>query len=367
MRFAWLTLFLAVTACSKGVETSAAADGGPTPAPGETATPYPTATPGPGVSDPAQPGPWLAGVRTLELSDPSRSRTIPVDVWYPVETGGQANTYVLDSPLGELASIDSPARRDAPPASGGPWPVVVFSHGFGGIRFQSFFLTEWLATHGYVVIAPDHPGNTLADTFLLGNDEAVAQSAIDRPLDVVFSADALLAGLEGLALDVDPAHMAVSGHSFGGWTALEVARTDPRFGVVFPLAPGFKAGATPDFVATLDRPLAIFGGSLDDTCEFATDQQAPYDLAQTPKHLVKVLGAGHLDFSNLCDVPLAVLFVNDGCNAENVEPAIVQDRTKVIAAAFLGRYLQGNEGYEPYLQQAWVEGLGNNEYSRSAP
>jgi predicted dienelactone hydrolase len=79
-----------------------------------------------------------------------------------------------------------PLLAGATPAPGS-WPVIVFSHGFGGIRFQSYFLTERLATHGFIVIAPDHPGNTLVDFAQLGDDAAQAQSAIDRPLDILFS------------------------------------------------------------------------------------------------------------------------------------------------------------------------------------
>ena len=43
----------------------------------------------------------------------------------------------------------------------GPYPLIVFSHGNGGLGVQSFFLTEYLASHGYVVVCPDHTGNSL--------------------------------------------------------------------------------------------------------------------------------------------------------------------------------------------------------------
>src|SRR5690349_19494483 len=151
------------------------------------------------VYDPGQPGPYAVGVHTVELTDPSRNRTFSVEVWYPVDPAhvdGDDNTYSL---LGGLVALPSPARRDATPAPGGPWPLVVFSHGYGGIRFQSFFLTEQLASHGFVVAAPDHPGNTLLDFGSLGDDAATAQSAMDRPVDVAFTADRAIAGELGVA------------------------------------------------------------------------------------------------------------------------------------------------------------------------
>jgi predicted dienelactone hydrolase len=317
------------------------------------------------VHDPAQPGPWLAGVRTVTLTDPARNRMLSVDVWYPVDPAnpdGEDNTYSL---LGGLIALDSPARRDATPAAGGPWPVVMFSHGYGGVRFQSFFLTEQLASHGFVVVSPDHPGNTLLDFAQLGDDEATAQSAIDRPLDVILAAERAIAGTLGVAVTVDPERIAVSGHSFGGWTALEVARRDERFRVVIPLAPGFRAGATPDFVADLARPIAVFGGTFDETCPFESDQHLPYDLAQPPKALIGITAAGHLDFSDLCAVPIATAFVDDGCDPANIEPAAVHARVKTIATAFLHRYLDGETGYEMYLEPAWVGALGLLTYWRA--
>lgn len=317
------------------------------------------------VYDPGQPGPWKVGVHTVELTDAARNRTFSVEVWYPVDpatTDGEDNTYSL---LGGLVSLPSPARRDSSPASGGPWPLVVFSHGYGGIRFQSFFWTEQLASHGFVVAAPDHPGNTLLDFGSLGDDAATAQSAMDRPIDVAFTADRAIAGELGVAVAIDPARLAVSGHSFGAWTALEVARREPRFGVVIPFAPGFRAGSTPDFVAELDRPIALFGGTLDETCPFESDQHVPYDLAQPPKLLAGVVGAGHLDFSDLCSVPIATIFVDDGCDPANIDPAVVHARVSLIATAFAHRYINGELGYEPYLDPAAITALGDVSYWRA--
>ena len=56
------------------------------------------------------------------------------------------------------------AYLDAEPALGGPWPIILFSHGNQGIKEQSFFLTEHLASHGYLVVAPDHQYNTAIAT-----------------------------------------------------------------------------------------------------------------------------------------------------------------------------------------------------------
>ncbi|MBI1945467.1 MAG: alpha/beta hydrolase [Deltaproteobacteria bacterium] len=320
-------------------------------------------------ADLSTPGPYGVGVRTVEVMDVSRDRQFAVDVWYPIEPGtadGEANEYQVDLPLiGTVSRIASPARRDATPAALGPRPLVVFSHGYGGVRFQSVFLTEHLASWGVVVAAPDHPGNTLSDVALLGNEDAAAQSAQDRPLDVAVVLDRMVADGLGTGLTVDAARIATSGHSFGGWTSLEVARRDARVRAILPLAPGFKAGATPDFVATLGRPVLFVGGTLDDTCEFDTDQQLPYGLAQTPKHLLGVVGAGHLDFSNLCDVAIARAFVDDGCNPDNIEPAVVHQRVRAVGTAFVLRYLLDDLRAEERLAESVVSALGDVTYQRA--
>jgi predicted dienelactone hydrolase len=47
------------------------------------------------------------------------------------------------------------------------------------VRFQSYFLCEHLASHGFVVVAPDHIGNTTIDLVFPGTPF----EAKDRPLD----------------------------------------------------------------------------------------------------------------------------------------------------------------------------------------
>jgi predicted dienelactone hydrolase len=310
------------------------------------------------------------GVCTQTLHDPSRNRSFDVEYWYPVDLanpGGAPNEYSIDGPLGAVTGkFPTSALRDAN-AAAGAHPTVLFSHGFGGIRFQSYFLTERLASHGFIVVAPDHPGNRLQDVAALGDEAAAAQSAIDRPLDVVFALDQLLYGNSCAKLTVDSSGIGATGHSFGGWTALTVAHQDPRFAAVFPMAPGFKQGATPEFVAEIDRPLMLFGGSEDGTTPFESDQLVPYELAQPPKYLVEIEGAGHLDFSNLCEVPIAQLFIDDGCDPQKVDPKLVQAVANTLAVAFAQRHLAHDESFSQYLDGAHVLSLGGLEYWREAP
>lgn len=307
-------------------------------------------------ADPSTFGPHPVGVVTVELTDAARDRTLPVEIWYPADLDAGAGTpNVYD--LGSIGEIPTAAMRDAAPEAG-DLPLVLFSHGFAGIRFQSFFMTEHLASHGYVVAAPDHVGNTITDLGSLGDEEAIARSAIDRPLDLLFVLDRLLAGETGVDVSIDPARIATSGHSFGGWTSLETARQDDRIGAVFSLAPGFREGSTPADVAGIGRPIALFGGSEDGTTPFDTDQQPAYEAAAPPKLLVEVMGAGHLDFSDLCEIPEMAAIVDDGCDPALIDPALVRSIVAAVSVPWLGRFLMGDGRWEPWLDDASLSGLG---------
>ncbi len=169
-------------------------------------------------TEPSEPGPFGVGARTLIWFD-AREKLLTAEVWYPaqVEPGSEGDDYGLVSRTGI-------AHRDADgDLRGAPWPLIAFSHGFGGVRYQSTFLTEHLASHGFVVVAVDHPRNTLFDL----DEEAGAQVASERPADVSASVDRVYElaseGWFGLGGLVDPeAGYGMLGHSFGGWTAVTV-------------------------------------------------------------------------------------------------------------------------------------------------
>jgi len=104
----------------------------------------------------------------MDWSDAGRSgRPLPTEVWYPaseefrgkdVAEGTRDNYELVPGlpPGWQEAVRDAEARK-------GPFPLVVFSHGFGGHRRQSTFLCTHLASHGYVVAAVDHTGNTIVE------------------------------------------------------------------------------------------------------------------------------------------------------------------------------------------------------------
>ena len=89
-------------------------------------------------------GPHPVGVRSADLVDDGRGRRLTVEVWYPAAAQYQrrdvdpetCDRYEL---LAGFPLVTQEAVRDAAPA-GGAFPLVVFSHGYGGHRRQSTFL-----------------------------------------------------------------------------------------------------------------------------------------------------------------------------------------------------------------------------------
>jgi predicted dienelactone hydrolase len=221
--------------------------------------------------DPFARGGFPAGVRSLTITDAARQRALPVELWYPADDAARGrdldaatrDTYEL---IPGLPSPWQEAVRDAAPAAG-RYPLVLFSHGFGGHRRQSTFFCTHLASHGYVVASVDHVGNTIFDMLQLMLQQARGETIEDtpeqlaafiamRPADTVAMLDAMLAGADReIAPLIDQARIGITGHSFGGWTTLMVAARDPRIGAALPLAPAGGGSHMPvqALIDALDR------------------------------------------------------------------------------------------------------------------
>ncbi len=272
--------------------------------------------------DPFARGPFPVGVRTFTLRDRTRDdRTLAVEVWYPAtdahagaDLDGRQDAYEM---LPGLPPVTQEAVRDAAPRSG-VHPLVLFSHGFGGHRRQSTFLCTHVASHGYVVAACDHTGNTVFDVMqatltartggaLPDFGDTLRTFAVARPADVRVLLDQLLDGLSGdLGTLIDRERIGMSGHSFGGWTTLVVTARDRRIRAALPLAPA--GGATPIPVPALHEALDFGWGREVPTLFLVAERDSLLPLGgmhdlfdRTPSRWKKLVVMNNTDHMHFCD------------------------------------------------------------------
>jgi pimeloyl-ACP methyl ester carboxylesterase len=196
-------------------------------------------------------GRWAVGVRTVELVNPGQpdilrfdkdsgkapvyDRPLTIEIWYPATIpAGKEERVVYESAMpgaprpGVPTTFHIPGKalRDATPVStasisGSGFPLVVVSHGYPGSRTFMTWLTENLASKGYVVAAIDHTDS------VFGQQRGFASTLLNRSADQLFTIEALTARsrdpgdfLHGV---IDPSRVAVVGYSMGGYGALATA------------------------------------------------------------------------------------------------------------------------------------------------
>ncbi|MFC5861899.1 alpha/beta hydrolase family protein [Acidicapsa dinghuensis] len=290
-------------------------------------------------------GKYAVGTTTLELTDPSRvedagsqagtKRRVVVQLWYPANPSGKpvarymklAETFALTS---YRSVVPTNSRIDAPIATdGAPFPLLLFGGGWRGRRTESTFLTEDLASHGYVVAAIDHPYNAHRVAF---SDGAVVDSTItaaiggsfdiappafiqawDKELakwiaDERFVLDTLLAMNDDSKSrwfhQMNPNEIGAVGHSFGGSAAVGICSEDPRVRAAVNMD-GYLFSAL-DERSTGQKLMVILEGARVYRSDNPLDKAlGTYDFAKLDESLRKfggyvlfVDGANHEDFSD---------------------------------------------------------------------
>jgi dienelactone hydrolase len=239
---------------------------------------------------PAQPSSFAVGLRVLRLVDQSRTITLANGSTQP----RPLLTYVRYPALGSPGAGDLP---DAPAArASGPFPLVVFGHGFDVTpSLYSRLLHAW-AQAGYVVVAPVFP---LENPSAPGGPNE--SDLVNQPADMRFVISQMLAassaGSEPLGGMIDPSAIAVSGQSDGGDTALAVAYDqryrDPRVTAAVILS-GAEIPATGSFTFPPAGPPLLATQGTADTVNPPSLTEAFFEAAGRPKYLLRLLGAEHL-------------------------------------------------------------------------
>jgi dienelactone hydrolase len=259
-------------------------------------------------------GPGASAVGTLTLTLLEPHRTI-----HPRGDRTAPRTLVTDVRYPALAGATGTAAMPAP----GPFPLVVFAHGFDVTPARYAALLDSWTRAGYVVAAPLFPRtNPHAPG---GPDEA---DVVNQPADVSFVISSLLAAsatskpLLGL---IDPRHIAVAGQSDGGETALAVADSrrdrDVRVSAAIVLS-GAEMSGIGGYSFAPGGPALLAAQGTDDVFNEPRFTYAYFGAARRPKYLLRLLGAGHLP----------------PYTTEQPQLAIVERVTRV----FLDGYLKGS-------------------------
>jgi dienelactone hydrolase len=252
-----------------------------------------------------------------------------------------------------LESVKLAATSDAAPLKRrGGWPVVLFSPGFGVERQLYTGLVEDLASHGYIVIAIDHPHDAAIVQFPDGH-VVVPRSQMDiatalsvRVADTRFVLNQLtrIDRSGSLAGRLDLAHIGMFGHSLGGAAAASTMLVDARV----------RAGADLDgtlFADTrtgsLSRPFMLMSADPG----FAADPNRAgfWSRLRGPHYALDLKGAQHFAFSDLVFFASKLIRANpsggQGIRAQvgNVDGAASLALERAYLLAFFDRFLRGKQ------------------------
>lgn len=169
------------------------------------------------------PGVHPVGRRVLTMNE---EPSLELTIWYSAVDGEENATsypYQVKLPVVGAVTLATDASYAVPDAAydlaAGPYPLVILSPGFAMSGSSYGWLAEHQASHGFVVLAPEHDEQ-------MNPESDLWQGAVKRPQDIqavlAFVDDQVKPGgsLAGL---VDPEMVAVIGHSYGGYTALAAA------------------------------------------------------------------------------------------------------------------------------------------------
>jgi pimeloyl-ACP methyl ester carboxylesterase len=318
------------------------------------------------------------GTRTLVLADAARRRELLVTTWFPAESGTVAAPYMEKRTAAELArewklqfgfeqSVCTHAWLDAAIVHQKAFPVVLLEHGSGVVPAIYTVLAEGLASSGFIVVATNHPPDSLIAVYPDGHvikaqpywpenaDRRTQGVAIGKFAEDVLVADVrfILDQLQRLNSDdgfwrghLDLSRVAIVGHSMGGTTAAIALKEDGRIRAGVNLDgstyPGMNADVRP---IRLGKPFLFM-----ETEEHASDPEThgkEFVGSETNTYYAVVRGNEHMAFT---DAPLlhcrfSTEPVPGTLGCERALEAV--ELTRSLVNEFVGKYL--NEDPAPEL------------------
>jgi predicted dienelactone hydrolase len=259
----------------------------------------------------------------LILDIENEQKTVTVAVWYPTEE--TPTEYQYKNPQKTVSMI---AFQGEPCYEDGPFPLIVYSHGYGAGALTGIYLAEYLASHGYVVAAPDHTDEFTVMRIKGGGDRDMREyfkSALElansgkdfdrdafsyRPEDISLVIDEVLhlnrteSVLQGC---INEKLIGGMGHSLGGYTMLMVGgidqeHYDPRITALLLLSGGVFMFDSTEY-ASIHVPVMFMYGEKEGSSiradvvnDKAYDTQTAYENCHPPKFLLVIKGGNHFSF-----------------------------------------------------------------------
>jgi predicted dienelactone hydrolase len=326
------------------------------------------------LPDPAKPGPFSVRKQVWNLADASRRRSFYVDVYIP-----EKNT---------AAQI----------------PVIMFSHGLASRPEDYAEGLKHLASYGYVVAAPQHPGSDTIwlKAMLKGLHQDIfdVQDFIQRPKDISYVIDELgrrNAGSFAGKLNLDS--VGIAGHSFGGYTALAVAGAtidfdylqadctrlyaaldislllecralelprksyalqDPRARAVFVANPVLRSIFGPTGIRAIATPVMLASGSYDPAAPPALEQALPFTWLKEPqKYWMLMEGQAHVNFNEI-DPGIKQTIESVG-DLTLPSQGLISKYINATTVPFFEIHLRNNKAYLPLLSSSYSNYLSKGQ------
>ena len=303
------------------------------------------------------PGNYQYRQQILNMNDRDRDRAFPVELYLP----------------------ESETKQKL--------PLIVISHGLGSDLTTFAYFAKHLASHGFAVAVPEHPGSSASqiEALLSGLESDVTPpiELIERPLDIKFLLDRLS---EDFGREIDVENVGAIGQSFGGYTTLALAGAELNWGVLERDCPNLDSSWNLSWLiqclalqipvvieegelqdnrikaAIAINPLvsSIFGeeslsqikiptmlvsGSSDPITPALPEQITPFTwLTTRDKYLVLLKGGTHFSTLNESAGSIPV-----PAQAIGPSPKIAQDYVRQLGLAFFGKYITSQASYDSYL------------------
>lgn len=301
----------------------------------------------------------------LKYTKDNQEQSISVAVWYP--TAAQPKTYNYGGPTNGNIALDA-----APYIEAGTYPLLVFSHGFGGSGLSAVFLTEALAAHGWIVACPDHHDKYSAVRIRNGKNQdfdgleflrQAKEIASSGPADrgkYFYRIDEMKLVLDGMQSSdifgqlIDSERIAVGGHSFGGFTALGLCGTikesrDSRIKALLLFSTG--AGGylyTQEELSAVQIPCMLFMGQREEEQDRGSHKMSElsakiYENLSGPKYFLEIKGAGHFSFNNCFSKRLRARLLS----GTKTQFAVIRQ----YSIAFLEKYINEKKDADLFLKQ----------------